>query len=123
MVLSGCETAMTDFADVADEHLGIASGFLFAGSAAILSTQWAVTEGAAALLTAAYYARLQKAGPAAALRAAQHHVRQAGRNDLRRLTGHARRVDFRHPVFWATYTVTALPALASAGRSLRSTNG
>ncbi len=134
VVLSGCETALADFQDAADEYLGIAGAFLFAGSATILSTQWAVAEGPAALLIAYYYANLRHADPAAALAAAQRRLRRTARRDLTRLldrvaeldriglldptakgklldarhTTRRTRSDFSHPVFWAAYTVTGL---------------
>ncbi|MDT0353368.1 CHAT domain-containing protein [Pseudonocardia charpentierae] len=139
VVLSGCETAMTDYGDVADEYLGIASGFLFAGSAAVLSTQWAVAEGAAALLIAGYYANLRRTDPSAALAIAQRRLRRASRRDLIRLLDNTRdldrlgllgartrahledarqgarqvRLDYSHPVFWAAYTITGLHARSS----------
>ncbi|WP_460627761.1 CHAT domain-containing protein [Intrasporangium mesophilum] len=125
---------MSDYRDAVDEHLGIASGFLFAGSLSVLSTQWAVDERPAVLLIAAYYANLGRTDPASALAAAQRELRNASRRDLARLLdrvdeldaarvlderSHAtlqearqsvrqRRPDYSHPVFWAAYTVTGL---------------
>jgi CHAT domain-containing protein len=142
IVLSGCETAMTDYGDPADEYLGIASGFLFAGSASVLSTQWAVAEPAAALLIADYYANLETAEPAAALAQAQRQLRRTSRRDQRRLLDHvdeldrrglldepsrdrlrdarqslrSSRTDYAHPVYWAAYTITGIPNSAHSGR-------
>ncbi|RSM41126.1 hypothetical protein DMB66_56480 [Actinoplanes sp. ATCC 53533] len=132
VVLSGCETAMTDHTEPADEHLGIASGFLFAGSAAVLSTQWAVAEAPAAILVDQYYTHLRRDEPARALRIAQRALRKASRADLAHLLDRAdrlagmdvldertrqrlrtdrqalrgTRIDYSHPVHWAAYTAT-----------------
>jgi CHAT domain-containing protein/tetratricopeptide (TPR) repeat protein len=134
LVLSGCETAMTDYGDAADEHLGLASGFLFAGSSSVLSTNWAVAEAPAALLIDHYYANLQQMEPAAALAEAQRKLRHSSRRDMVRLLDrvdvldregvldkrsrdrlrHEReslrqgRADYSHPIYWAAYTVTGL---------------
>lgn len=137
VVLSGCETTMTDYRDAADEYLGIASGFLFAGSATVLSSHWAVADGAAALLTAEYYASLERSEPATALRAAQHKLRHVSHRDFGRLLKRADTLvqqgrldaasrsrleqvrrdtpDFSHPVYWAAYTVTGLPRPSTGG--------
>ena len=81
---------MTDPRDLADEYLGLASGFLFAGASSVLSTLWAVQEAPAMLLSARYYSERQRgARPSAALRAAQRWLRGAGPADVRRTLNRA----------------------------------
>jgi hypothetical protein len=58
VVLSACETNITDPDDLADEYLSLASGFLFAGAPAILSTLWVVNDLASALLLECYDSRV-----------------------------------------------------------------
>jgi CHAT domain-containing protein len=133
--LLGCETSMTDPRDLADEYLGLASGFLFAGASSVLSTLWAVQEAPAMLLSARYYSERQRgARPSAALRAAQQWLRTAGPADIRRTANHADDLErlgllndairdalprirqparpwgrrpFAHPIVWGAYTATA----------------
>jgi CHAT domain-containing protein len=143
--LSGCETAMTDPRDPADEYLGLAGGLLFSGAASVLSTLWAVQEAPAMLLFTRYYdERRRGTRPSAALRAAQRWLRHAGRAELRgaidrtddlgrlglldesfrarlpylrETVGSWRHASFTHPSIWAAYTVTGgfTPASDAAG--------
>jgi CHAT domain-containing protein/HEAT repeat protein len=145
--LSGCETTMTDPRDLADEYLGIASGFVFAGTPAVLSTLWEVEEVASALLVSRFYRELSRGRrPSAALAHAQRWLRDNVRHrDVVRLLDRAlhelpnqdwlddetrdtlqddlrqermsRIADrrrhplerpYRHPVFWAGYTVAGV---------------
>jgi CHAT domain-containing protein len=48
--LAACETGMADPEDVADEHIGLAGGFLFTGTAAVVSSLWPVPDVSSALL-------------------------------------------------------------------------
>ena len=84
VTLMGCETAMTaDSQDKADEHLGLASGFVFAGAPAVLSTLWVVDEVAAAMLVRRYYEHIMTGmRPSAALGHAQRWLR----DDVRHAT-------------------------------------
>ena len=84
MTLAGCETAMTDPSDWADEHLGLASGFVFAGAPAVLSTLWVVEEVSSAMLIRRYYSAIAAGdSPDAALARAQRWLRDdVGRSDV-----------------------------------------
>jgi CHAT domain-containing protein len=76
-VLSACETDITDPDDLADEYLGLSSGFLFAGTPAVISTLWAVDDVSTALLMGKFYEKHLTEGqrPGQALRAAQLWLR------------------------------------------------
>jgi CHAT domain-containing protein len=76
-VLSACETDITDPDDLADEYLGLASGFLFAGTPTVVSTLWAVDDLSTALLMRRFYRELLQGGmpPSGALREAQIWLR------------------------------------------------
>ena len=62
-VLSACETGWTDITDLTDEHVGLPSGFLFAGSKAVVSSLWRVDDVSTSVLMMELYARLAEAGP------------------------------------------------------------
>jgi CHAT domain-containing protein len=77
VTLSGCETSLTDPKDLADEWLGIASGFLFAGAHMVVSTLWSVDDLSSGMLLSAFYQKyLGEHLPAdRALREAQRWLR------------------------------------------------
>jgi CHAT domain-containing protein len=84
VVLSACETAVTDPADLADECLGLATGFLFAGVDEVVASLWPVDDLATSLLMDRFHRALHAqdgdAGPSSALA-----LKQA-QDWLRRLT-------------------------------------
>lgn len=55
VVLSACETGLVDFREVADEHYGLAIGFLYAGAPTVYSSLWRVADFPTALLMAKTY--------------------------------------------------------------------
>jgi CHAT domain-containing protein len=83
VVLSACETNITDPHDPADEYIGLAAAFLFAGAPAVVCTLWAVDDVATMLLMGKLYHLLltpsksatEYLRPAAALRSAQLWLR------------------------------------------------
>ena len=83
VVLSACETNITDPHDLADEYIGLAAAFLFAGAPAVVCTLWAVDDVATMLLMGKFYhlmltpsdADAGYLSPAAALRSAQLWLR------------------------------------------------
>ncbi|MGH7998055.1 MAG: CHAT domain-containing protein [Brasilonema sp.] len=60
VTLSACETGLTDFRNVSDEYIGLPSGFLLAGSTNVVSSLWAVSATATALLMIKFYEELQQ---------------------------------------------------------------
>lgn len=90
-VLSACESGLTDIKDLTDEYVGLPSGFLFAGSKAVLSSLWMVPDVSTALLMMYFYDEVatNEANPddtalllPNALQRAQHWLRSATRTDL-----------------------------------------
>jgi CHAT domain-containing protein len=77
VVLSACETNITNPEDLADEYLGLASGFLFAGTPSVVSTLWTVNDISTSLLMQQFYQLHFKEGLHAsrALRGAQRWLR------------------------------------------------
>jgi CHAT domain-containing protein len=74
--LSGCETGMPDPADLADEYISVAAGFMFLGAATVLSTLWVAEVLASAILFRDWYGALRTgARPSDALAGAQRRLR------------------------------------------------
>jgi CHAT domain-containing protein len=76
VVLSACETALVNPAELADEHFGLALGPLYAGAPTAWGTLWAVSDVATGLLMGKAYDLLQAGvGKVEALREAQLWLR------------------------------------------------
>ena len=84
VTLSACETGLIDYTNISDEYIGLPSGFLVAGSPAVVSSLWAVEEVSTALLMIKFYHNLRKQmSLAVALNQAQLWLRDATVQDLR----------------------------------------
>jgi CHAT domain-containing protein len=92
VVGSACQTAITDFVSLPDEAIGLMSGFLHAGAAAVIGTLWSVDDLSTALLMTRFYA-CHRSGdpdggsggplpPVQALRAAQLWLRNVTAGQL-----------------------------------------
>jgi len=66
VVLSACETGISDFNSISDEYISLASGFLVAGSSSVVPTLWTVNDVSTSLLMIEFYQNL-KAGLSVAL--------------------------------------------------------
>jgi CHAT domain-containing protein len=134
IVLSACETGLTDIRQSPDEFLGLPAGFLQAGAPAVVSTLWPVGDLSTMLLMERFYHDHLHDGlaPAAALRAAQCWLRDATVKklqlaerweqvyrtttdvELRKLAFHRMRYyphhpcerPFDRPYHWAAFTLT-----------------
>ena len=84
-VLSACETGLYDIATTPNEFTGLPAAFLKLGAGGVLATLWPIDDFSTALLIARFYDlhRGQKLAPAAALRQAQHWLRNASAQDIR----------------------------------------
>ena len=90
--LSACETGLGKLSR-GDEIVGLQRAFLYAGTAAVITTLWKVGDRASFELVRAFSARLPNAGVAEALRQAQVEALRA----------------FPHPFAWAAFTLTGVP--------------
>ncbi|WP_414575699.1 CHAT domain-containing protein [Anabaena sp. CCY 9402-a] len=59
VTLSACETGLIDFGNTSDEYIGLPSGFLLAGSKAVVSSLWTVSDLSTAFLMMKFYENLQ----------------------------------------------------------------
>lgn len=84
VVASACETGVLQGYDAIDESLGLASAFIAAGAAGVVSSLWAVDDFAAALIVSKFYEGMFVANrpPAEALRGAQLWVRDASGDEI-----------------------------------------
>jgi CHAT domain-containing protein len=77
VTLSACETGLTDFRSLSDEYVGLPSGFLYAGSANVVSSLWAVSDLSTTFLMIKFYQNLQTTESVSiALNQAQQWLRQ-----------------------------------------------
>jgi CHAT domain-containing protein len=79
VVLSACQTGLTDFTRLPDEAVGLPAGFLQAGAPAVVSSLWPVDDASTALLMERFYRLHLQDGlePAEALRQAQSWLRRS----------------------------------------------
>jgi len=91
VVLSACQTGLGK--DVRGEGLiGLTRGFMYAGATSVVSSLWKVEDEVTAELMKHFYTNMLQRGmtPAAALRAAQNHIRE--------------QPQWRSPYYWAAFT-------------------
>jgi CHAT domain-containing protein/tetratricopeptide (TPR) repeat protein len=86
VTLSACETGLTDTTKQSDDCIGLATGFLYAGSQGVLSSLWSVNDLATAFLMIKFYENLATADMAVALNTAQIWLRDATKEDLQTWT-------------------------------------
>lgn len=60
VTLSACETGLIDLKNTSDEYIGLPSGFLLAGSQAVVSSLWTVSDLSTAFLMMKFYENLQR---------------------------------------------------------------
>jgi CHAT domain-containing protein len=83
VTLSACETGLTDANSLGDEYVGLPSGFLYAGSANVVSSLWAVSDLSTTLLMIKFYQNLKKTESVSiSLNQAQQWLRQVNKLEL-----------------------------------------
>jgi CHAT domain-containing protein len=134
VVLSACQTGITDFTRLPDEAAGLPAGFLQAGVPGVVSSLWLVNDLSTALLMDRFY-RLhlqERLEPAEALRRAQRWLRgssaaglglaawyqqiyqRSGRRDAqayKAMRYYAAQPDvrpFEHPYYWAGFVFSGV---------------
>jgi tetratricopeptide (TPR) repeat protein len=96
--LSACETGLIGV-ELPDEVVGLAAGFMQAGTAGVVSTLWAVNDKSTALLVGQFYKNWREQGMSLleALVTAQRWLRDESGRDR-----------WRHPYYWAALTLTGV---------------
>lgn len=82
VTLSACETGLTDTTKQSDDCIGLATGFLYAGSQGVLSSLWSVDDLATAFLMIKFYENLATDDMAVALNTAQIWLRDVTKSKL-----------------------------------------
>jgi len=84
VTLSACETGLIDFDNISDEYIGLPSGFLVAGSPAVVCSLWTVDDLSTALLIIKFYDNLlnYQMSLAVALNKAQFWLRDVTKENL-----------------------------------------
>jgi CHAT domain-containing protein/tetratricopeptide (TPR) repeat protein len=101
VVLSACETGLSDVQSSPDEFIGLPGTFMALGAAGVVGTLWPVSDAATALLIAKFYELhlTDRLPPSTALRRAQSWLRQATTTELDRYARRASaqgRLEQRH---------------------------
>lgn len=89
VTLSACETGLGKVAN-GNDVVGLARGFLYAGSRSIVASLWSVDDQATAQLMQSFYRNLVRMNKSEALRQAQLSTRRA----------------YPHPFYWAAFQLT-----------------
>ena len=135
VVLSACETSLTDVSDDVDEFQGLHTAFLIAGARTILGSLWSVSDFTTALLLADFHRRLWRGDetPSTALRNAQTWLRDCPAAEIHALidgmrpplvaaedvenahaladrSAQAGGPPFSHPHWWAAFQAVGGPA-------------
>lgn len=113
VVLSACETGLSDVRNVPDEFIGLPATFAALGAVGVVGTLWPVSDAATALLMAKFYELHLGSGkePPTALREAQAWLRRATEDDLNQYAKVAAAAGRLQPT-----------ELAGIGRELRATH-
>lgn len=91
VTLSACETGLGKI-NSGDDVVGLARGFLYAGSNTIMASLWQVEDRATAYLMTEFYSNLKKNNKRDALREAQLATKK----------------QYEHPFFWAAFQLTGM---------------
>ncbi|GAX39308.1 TPR repeat-containing protein [Tolypothrix sp. NIES-4075] len=138
VTLSACETGLIDFDNASDEYIGLPSGFLLAGSQAVVSSLWTVSDLSTAFLMMKFYENLQTINTVSiALNQAQQWLRNLTTEEFEALlvkyhpqieeifaqleeddqilaeeyllqTRHRKPYPFKNPFYWAAFTATGV---------------
>lgn len=95
VVLSACESGVSDIANGTDELLSFPAGFLYAGASSVVSTLWKVNSRATRRFMITFYENLRKMSAPEALILAQTNLKKTKR--------------FRSPSYWGAFYLTGQP--------------
>ncbi|NMG61250.1 CHAT domain-containing protein, partial [Geitlerinema sp. P-1104] len=83
VILSACETGLTDFSPNLEEYISLGLGFLYAGATNVICSLWAVNDVSTAILMVKFYEEMQaQPSVALALKQAQQWMRTVTKQKL-----------------------------------------
>ncbi|TAN83543.1 MAG: CHAT domain-containing protein, partial [Phormidium sp. SL48-SHIP] len=83
VILSACETGLTDFSPNLEEYISLGLGFLYAGATNVICSLWAVNDVSTAILMVKFYEEMQaQPSVALALKQAQQWMRTVTKQEL-----------------------------------------
>ncbi|MCT7994788.1 CHAT domain-containing protein, partial [Laspinema olomoucense] len=83
VILSACETGLTDFSPELEEYISLGLGFLYAGATNVICSLWAVNDVSTAILMVKFYEEMQtQPSIALALKQAQQWMRRVTKQEL-----------------------------------------
>lgn len=97
VVLSACETGLTEVSNSSNEFLGITTGFIQAGTPAVVSSLWKVNDYSTQMLMERFYKNqlVEKMNIADSLREAEIWLRDSAEDGR-----------FSNPLYWASFIFT-----------------
>ncbi len=144
VMLSACETGMTEFRTMPDEFVGFAGAFLNAGATVVVSSLWPVDDLSTKFVMGEFYRRhLAGDGVVESLRGATRWIRRATADELglaheyrtiyessdhedvealelaEYYEQHPDAVPMSHPFYWAAFTAVGLPDISRDGPARR----
>jgi CHAT domain-containing protein len=105
VTLSACETGITDLdSSTSDEYIGLASGFIYAGSSCVIGTLWTVNDIATTILMIKFYEILSGSNSAnldisVSLNQAQNWLRKLSHEDFQKFLGKYHILDILSKLF------------------------
>jgi CHAT domain-containing protein len=83
VILSACETGLTDFSPELEEYISLGLGFLYAGATNVICSLWAVNDVSTAILMVKFYEEMEtQPSVALALKQAQQWMRTVTKQEL-----------------------------------------
>jgi len=83
VILSACETGLTDFSPELEEYISLGLGFLYAGATNVICSLWAVNDVSTAILMVKFYEEMEtQPSVALALKQAQQWMRRVTKGEL-----------------------------------------
>jgi CHAT domain-containing protein len=83
VILSACETGLTDLSSELEEYISLGLGFLYAGATNVICSLWAVNDVSTAILMVKFYEEMQtQPSVALALKQAQQWMRRVTKQEL-----------------------------------------
>jgi CHAT domain-containing protein/tetratricopeptide (TPR) repeat protein len=113
IVLSACESALTDFRDATGEQLGLPSAFVATGARTVIGSLWLANDTATALLIERFFEEwksddMSAKGKARALWRAQRWLRTRSPAEVAELVmsipGAKGPQSFEHPAYWSAFS-------------------